>query len=1055
MPLYPRFMAVGAEQFGRGILFHSQNPFSRLRRHLASTRETVSSSPTSVIMATLSGRQPKTVVSFVVIVVVSALAGLANASAQGEPAADFLKRLRAAGYFDTAVSYLDRLNKYPGVDPELISAIGLEKAHTYIEAAVASRSAKDRDQFFVLAEQSLNSFLQGGDHPRTQEARSQLGKLQMVQATQYMLGEPDDAQREKARESYLAAAKTFDAIVETLKGKLTEMRGERIDPRKEPDKAALRDQYQFEYLQSQLNAADVRKLAAKTYKDPGKDGKALLEQARDQFQNLTSKYSRYVQGAVALSHLGQVYHELGDTEKALDNYMRMLESPDADPLRDGKFQSASGLIQLRLAETPPNYQDAIDRCKQLAGDIRPNERLVPSVQQLRLDLAKAYLAKSRDTEKQKPTDIKRAESEGRQLLLAASKVPGPHLSEAKELLSGMGIEQATADLPKAEPPQSLEDALDKARELLTASENLQSAIKELEAQPETDELKEQIAQMQKDLAESQSIAVQILRWGLAMAGPGTNHETLNQARSYLAYMLVQGKRHRDASVVGQFLARNAPGTDIGLQGGLMALNALQNLLVEVPDDENDGLISQLEKLGDFMSATWPDDPRASAAQGLRVRLMLTKENWLEARKLIDKMPDGAEKASLQRLLGQLLWNHSLQLRRDGNEEEANKILVDAAKDLRSGLDGISGALVEGEAIKAALVLSKIYLKQDKHAEALAVLDDEKYGPVKLVDKLGDGGSDTLLGDLYSTELKVLVQQMLATDGDIAPLLDRATTTMESLRKAYQGADGQVKLTSIYKRLAFDVREALDSATPAKKAKLIQVFQVLLERIAGATDDKATLRWSGQTLMDMGEAAMPPTDVKAQGQALTLISAAAKTFADLRDDKDLTTSFLYARANRLTGKYKDALDELEKILKQKPMMLDAQIEAAQAYESWAAELNPKFAPKAYNAALSGGRPNAKGENTIWGWGKISKQTNRDPKYRDVFFEARYHIALTRFLMGKSMKDDKIIAQAARDITSVEALFPDLGGQKQRDKFDLLLKEIQKAKGEKPVGLPPQK
>ena len=65
--------------------------------------------------------------------------------------------------------------------------------------------------------------------------------------------------------------------------------------------------------------------------------------------------------------------------------------------------------------------------------------------------------------------------------------------------------------------------------------------------------------------------------------------------------------------------------------------------------------------------------------------MLTKENWDEARKLIENMPAGPERARLQRLLGQLLWNHSLQLRRDGKEDEATKILQDAAKDLRYNL----------------------------------------------------------------------------------------------------------------------------------------------------------------------------------------------------------------------------------------------------------------------------------------------------------------------------------------------------------------------------------
>ncbi len=67
-------------------------------------------------------------------------------------------------------------------------------------------------------EQSLTAFLGAGDHPRLPEARLQLGKLQMVRATQYMTGDLDDSKRTQARESYLAAAKTFDAMVTELRG---------------------------------------------------------------------------------------------------------------------------------------------------------------------------------------------------------------------------------------------------------------------------------------------------------------------------------------------------------------------------------------------------------------------------------------------------------------------------------------------------------------------------------------------------------------------------------------------------------------------------------------------------------------------------------------------------------------------------------------------------------------------------------------------------------------------------------------------------------------------
>ena len=365
-PLYPKIMAVAAGEGGGRIVFNDfVHFFSPFNRHLASAcaiwpapAGPCSSSPTDRIMSHLFARHAKITLCFVVISGFSCAAWLGHASAGGEPAADFLKRLRAARYFDTAIDYLDHLNEYPGVDPELISAIELEKAQTYIEAAVASRSAKDRDEFFVLAQQSLNAFLKGPDHPRTSEARAQLGKLQMVRATQYMLGEPDDAQRELARASYLAAAKTFDAIVDKLKGELTKMRENPIDPRKEPDKAALRDQYQFEYLQSQLNAADVRKLAAQTYQEPAKEGKQLLEQSRDQFKNLAEKYSRYVQGAVALSHLGQVYQELGDTEKAT----RQLPE-DAGESRCGSASRGQVSSSVRLGPTANGRRSAqLPRC---------------------------------------------------------------------------------------------------------------------------------------------------------------------------------------------------------------------------------------------------------------------------------------------------------------------------------------------------------------------------------------------------------------------------------------------------------------------------------------------------------------------------------------------------------------------------------------------------------------------------------------------------------------------------------------------------------------------
>lgn len=974
--------------------------------------------------------------------------------AAGEPAEDFLKRLRAARYFDIAILYLDRLDEYPGVNPDLRNAAALEKAQTYIDAAAATRNPKTRDGYFVQAEKELNTFLEQSAHPRVSEARLQLGKLQMVRGAQLMNGQPDDSQRAEARQSYLAAAKTFHAIVEDLRGTLKEMQGANVNASEEPDRAALRKQYQGEFLQGMINAGESRKLAAQTFRDAAKDGKELLEQALVEFTELSEKYDTYVPGAMAMLYRGQVQEALGMKPEALDSYMRMMEQPEADALRDGKYLATSGMIRLWLAEEPPKFASAVERGQGLMDDVRPDEKRTTSVQELRLELAKAYLAKSKDTANQKPGETKRAETTGRQLLIAASKIPGPQMEQAKGMLVELGIgDDEVAELPTAEDPESLADALDKARELWEVSENIAQSLAVLSDQAAGNaEIEKQKSELAKQLVETRSIAIQILRRGLAMAPPDASLEVLNQTRQFLAYLLYDNRNYRDAAVVGTFLAQYAPGSEIGLRGGTLALNSYQLLLSEVPAGDSGALITRLERLGDYLTKTWPGDPQAAAAQGVRVRIALTQDRWDDARNLVEQMPAGSERASFERLMGQLHWNESIKAR--GDQAKVDQQLADSQAFLQRGLDGIPLELVDPEAARAALILVKVYLKQGKVAKAIEILEHPKYGPKTVMS--GQGPPDeNFASDLYSSELQAVVQLMTTDDGDPKAQLQRAIEVMDKLRESVAGPDAQKRLTGIYLRMARDIRDQLDKADEAKKAKLIEAFRVFLDRIASSSEDAATLQWVGQTLRELGEASMKPGEVKANGQAAALLTSAVTTFKGLQEksqDQPLTVNYQLGRAYRLLGQYSDAIKTLEKVLIEKPMMLDAQIEAAQAYESWAGVVVPKFQGNAYSKALNGAKPGEDKKNTIWGWGRISQLTSRNPQFKAMFFDARYHVALCRYKWGMAINDDLVKQKAVSDITTVNALYPDLGGDSQRKKFDALLRTIQKDLGKPVQGLP---
>ena len=993
------------------------------------------------------------------IAAVLVLSGInVSPSLAGEPAADFLKRLRAAGYFDTAITYLDRLDQYPGVDSNLLDASPLEKAQTFIDAAGATRNAENRDELLRKAENELADFLKQESHPRVPEARMQLGRLQMVRGMQLMATKPDDEKRTQARKSFVAAAGTFDLIVAQLRESLKAMQGAKIDVEQNPDQAALRDRYRGEFLQALSSSGDARLEAALTFQDPSKDGKSLLDEALASYMDLSEKYDSYVQGALALVQRAKVQRELGMTPQALDSYMRMLEQPEAEPLRLAKYQAGAGMIELMLAEDPPRYQSAIERGQQLRDGVRPNERNLSELQGLLLELAKAYLAKSEDTEKQKPADVKRAESEGRQLLIRVSKVPGKFAEKANAILSDMGINLSeVADLPTAEDPESLSAALDGARELLSVLDQLNQSVELLKDQQNPSaETKKQIDANERQLNDSRFLAIQLLRRGLSLASNQSDNESVNQARQMLAYLLYQQKQYRDASVVGLFLATNAPTSDAGLRGGLVALNALQLQLSENPD--NSVALARLESLGAFLAKTWPDEPDAAAAQGVLIKLALRGDRWEEAGELISAMPKGSDKASFQRLMGQLLWNKSIQTRQEGDNAAADEYLANAAKELQQGLEGITSGLADGEAMKAALVLAKVALRQGRIQDASNALENDAYGPVVLLERQGTP-DPAFPSELYSVHLQVLVQRMTTQVEDTTALLNRATGVMEKLKDSLQGANSQQELTRIFISMARDIRDQLATADATRKAKLIEAFRVFLDRIAGTTKDVATLQWVGQTLTDLAEASMASTGSSPNSLASSLLESASTTFKSLVEQEGgdtLVIRFQQGKVLRLKGEYSAALKVFEGLLKEKSSMLDAQIEAATAYEQWAAKAPPSVQSRVYQAALAGARPNTQKKNVIWGWGKISQETSRNPKFKARFFEARYHVALCRYLAGKAEKnpDSKklLIEKSVTDITRVAALYPELGGPEQRRKFDSLLKLIQKELGQQAVGLP---
>jgi hypothetical protein len=119
------------------------------------------------------------------------------------------------------------------------------------------------------------------------------------------------------------------------------------------------------------------------------------------------------------------------------------------------------------------------------------------------------------------------------------------------------------------------------------------------------------------------------------------------------------------------------------------------------------------------------------------------------------------------------------------------------------------------------------------------------------------------------------------------------------------------------------------------------------------------------------------------------------------------------------------------------------------------MNPLY----YNLAILGARKSShdasgRETNTIWGWTKLATMLQSSPAHRKVYHEARLNAARCRMLQAEVRTGEekhKLLKLAVYEIYLTQRLVPDLGGPEMRDKYDQLLKTIQKLAGEKPVGL----
>lgn len=145
-----------------------------------------------------------------------------------------------------------------------------------------------------------------------------------------------------------------------------------------------------------------------------------------------------------------------------------------------------------------------------------------------------------------------------------------------------------------------------------------------------------------------------------------------------------------------------------------------------------------------------------------------------------------------------------------------------------------------------------------------------------------------------------------------------------------------------------------------------------------------------------------------------------------------------------GKFEEAHKIFVDNLGTNPMNVTFQVAAARNLQEWSDNKNAELLQKAW----AGSDPDAKGANAIWGWNRISLMTqkrNSEESFRQIYFDARYNLALCQRYIGLSQSDatarKKELNKALSVVRQTKILYPNLGTPEFKTKFEQLEAELQ--------------
>lgn len=960
----------------------------------------------------------------------------ANSASAKEAPLRFLHALQRDGYGDMAVDYLNTLAKRPNMPVEIRDVWDLEMSKSLKIAAVDAFDTRDRERLIESSQKHLAKFLkEKPDHPAATVALAEWGDFLLRQAETLINGaeavEKNAAQHDKLMADARAKLTVAQEKFQTAAAKLREQLKRFLPARNKTEATEVvegRQEVEAALQSAEGQLAWIDYCMAHTYPSNSPHRKDALQTAAKAFDDVYQR-DRIAGGPSEIGLKAHLWHgktadELGDSQLAIDIFDEVLGG-SFDPNERAPVTRAEPLFaqaqyfRMLIIEK----QDA----KQFLSDakvwLEQNRRLrqTDGYQGVALELAKAKLAaagKAAGPEKARRT------SEALQILIEMVKIHGQFQSEAillrRDLLKAMG--RSDSDIRTFDEAVALADAAMAASRWESATDGYLKAL---------------------DLAREQKRN--------DPAGIKAVQEALARARCNLAWdMFRKGKLDECIEAVDavifddsqkKVVRRSSP---LAAEAASLAVAAALNLYARAPADKKAAALARLTNAAEFTEKNWPDRPEADDARMARVQAKLVAGHIRDAIDIFERVNSKSDRYPLAMYRAGQCYSvlHGMEKRKPEKNRNAKQMAADrdkAIERLQAALAILNKSVEPGRPLPehfadAQLLLAEIHVENGEMPTAAALyqplVDALKAARPKTLDEtmirvfLGAAKAYSAIGELDKAAQASDVLIDLGPDtpqvnfvlSQYVKLLDFERKKAAAAVIALQNDAGKsLECEAAKKRLA-----ALETLLGKSLAKLGQRQELSLAAMIFIADalsaihrtDEASREY--QKIIDREES--DPAFTKNAAGAMTRVRARAIGLL------------------RKQGNFKEALAQVNDLIKAHPKALEPLMEKGYILEGWAEKEPSRYA------------------ESVSHWVMLRKKLQALRPKPPEYYEVMYRVAACLVRESETSKDKATATDRARTAEQVLkaalVLSPNLDGPDMIARYKVLLDKAISLQGRQP-------